>query len=441
MLQTLRNRNNEDLLLGWASVLLATVLALAGLHPVTSAQAQSDCVVPPSDQVSWWPADGDAADIIGANDGTLLDSVTFGTGYVGQAFSFNGGSVALSTQPPLAQGFTIETWVNFEDTNFNNLFHQVIFNNNQVFLRKNGIGEGNKLAVFVTLANESVEPRAQSITVPTAGTWTHVAATWDGTLLKIYVNGQLEGTNMRPGPLTTTTAQAQIGRGEQTGLLTNPFFGRIDELGIYNRALSATEIQTIVDAGSAGKCEPSTFPDVPENHWAWQFVEAVFSAGLTSGFPDGTYRPDNPVTRAEMAVFIKKGIHGSSYTPPTPDGNHPFSDISGHWAEAWIEDLYDEGFTSGFPDGTYRPDNQVTRAEMAVFLKKAIHGSAYTSPMPDGSHPFSDIAGHWAEAWIEDLFDEGITSGFPDGTYRPENQVTRAEMAVFLVNAFSLPVP
>jgi hypothetical protein len=78
---------------------------------------------------------------------------------------------------------------------------------------------------------------------------------------------------------------------------------------------------------------------------------------------------------------------------------------------------------------------------MAIFLKKAIHGSAYTSPTPDGSHPFSDIAGHWAEEWIEDMYDEGITSGYPDGTYRPENHVTRAEMAVFLVNAFSLPLP
>ena len=183
------------------------------------------------------------------------------------------------------------------------------------------------------------------------------------------------------------------------------------------------------------------FDDVVPAHWAWQFVEEIFAAGLTAGFPDGTYRPDNPVTRAEMAVFLKKGIHGSAYSPPTPDGSHPFTDIAGHWAEAWIEDLYDEGFTSGFPDGTYGPDNQVTRAEMAVFLKKAIHGSAYTSPTPDGSHPFGDIAGHWAEAWIEDLYDEGITSGYADGTYRPENQVTRAEMAVFLVNAFGLPVP
>ena len=213
---------------------------------------------------------------------------------------------------------------------------------------------------------------------------------------------------------------------------------------LWDGSLSNLQVEVLNEVG--GELElaitvGSTFIDVSVSHWAWQWIETIFHAGLTAGYPDGTYRPDNPVTRAEMAVFLKKGIHGSTYTPPILDGSHPFSDISGHWAEAWIEDLFDEGFTSGFPDGTYRPDNQVTRAEMAVFLKKAIHGSAYTSPAPDGSHPFSDITGHWAEAWIEDLFDEGITSGFPDGTYRPENTATRAEMAVFLVNAFNFPLP
>jgi hypothetical protein len=75
-----------------------------------------------------------------------------------------------------------------------------------------------------------------------------------------------------------------------------------------------------------------------------------------------------------------------------------------------------------------------------VFLLKAMHGSGYTPPAPAGGS-FSDVGGHWAEDWIEQLKAEGITSGYPDGTYRPENQVTRAEMAVFLVNAFSLPLP
>jgi YVTN family beta-propeller protein len=184
----------------------------------------------------------------------------------------------------------------------------------------------------------------------------------------------------------------------------------------------------------------TSFVDLAWNHWARSFIESIFEAGVTSGFPDGTYRPNNNVTRAEMAVFLKKGIHGGSYVPPTPDGSHPFSDIAGHWAEAWMEDLYDEGLTSGYPDGTYRPQNQVTRAEMAVFLLKAKYGSSYTPPPVSGGS-FTDVAGHWAEAWIEQLAEEGITSGYPDGTYRPNNNVTRAEMAVFLVRTFNLPMP
>jgi hypothetical protein len=184
-----------------------------------------------------------------------------------------------------------------------------------------------------------------------------------------------------------------------------------------------------------------TFSDVPPSHWAFGYIETIANSGLTVGYPDGTYRPTNQVTRAEMAVFLLKGIHGESYVPPTPDGSHPFSDISGHWAEAWIEQLYDEGMTAGYPDGTYRPGNQVTRAEIAVLLLVAKHGSGYTPPAANGSHPFSDIGSHWANAWIEQLYDEGLTAGYPDGTFRPNNPVTRAEMAVFLVATFGLTVP
>jgi len=183
--------------------------------------AHTTCLNPPAGLVSWWPGDGDATDIIGGNDGALGGNAGFDTGFVGEAFGFSGGAVSLSTQPPLAEGFTIDAWVNFDDTNFDT--DQRIFGNNQGFLRKNVVGEGNGFAVFVRLDDGSVEPRAQSTTVPVAGTWTHVAGTWDGTTLKIYVNGQLEDTSSRPGSLTTTTVQAQIGRGEQIFLANSSF--------------------------------------------------------------------------------------------------------------------------------------------------------------------------------------------------------------------------
>ena len=184
-----------------------------------------------------------------------------------------------------------------------------------------------------------------------------------------------------------------------------------------------------------------TFSDVPADHWAYSFIEAVADAGLIAGYPDGTYRPNQFVTRAEVAVMLLQGIYGAGggYTPPPAVGGI-FTDIYGHWAEDWIEALAGEGITSGYGDGTFRPDNGVTRAEISIFLLRAKYGTGYAPPPPDGGI-FSDVAGHWAEAWIEVLAEEGITAGHPDGTYRPKLAVTRAEMAVFLQRTFSIPLP
>jgi len=203
----------------------------------------------------------------------------------------------------------------------------------------------------------------------------------------------------------------------------------------------------------------STFEDVWEasefseqsSIYYQSWVERLADAGITGGcgsttidlgpvtdFTYNYYCPNNAVTRAQMAVFLQKGIGGSTFTPPPADGSHPFSDIAGHWAEDWIEELYDTGMTGGYPDGTYRPQNQVTRAQMAVFLLRAKYGNTYTPPPASGGS-FTDVAGHWAEAWIEQLALEGITSGYPDGTYRPELLIIRGQMAVFLVKTFDLP--
>ena len=178
-----------------------------------------------------------------------------------------------------------------------------------------------------------------------------------------------------------------------------------------------------------------TYSDVLPHLWSYNFIQSTFDAGISSGYPDGTYRPESPVTRAEMAVVLLRGM---GITVPSIDNSHPFSDIAGHWAEAYIEELYDQGITAGYPDGTFQPDGLITRAEMAVFL---LNGLAVNPPALDGSHPFTDVSGHWAEIFIEELYDQGISGGYPDGTYRPENLVTRAEMAVFLVNTFNIPLP
>jgi murein DD-endopeptidase MepM/ murein hydrolase activator NlpD len=185
---------------------------------------------------------------------------------------------------------------------------------------------------------------------------------------------------------------------------------------------------------------PPFFTDVLPDHWAYDYIQSLAVNGIAAGYVDGTYRPENDVTRAEMAVFLLRGMYGISYAPPSVSSPPTFNDISSHWSWPWIEQLYDEGLTSGFQDGSYRPANPVSRAEAAVFLLKAKFGSGYTPPPASATPVFNDIDGHWAEAWIEASSNAGITSGYPDGSFRPANPVNRAEMAVFLVAAFGLPI-
>jgi hypothetical protein len=184
---------------------------------------------------------------------------------------------------------------------------------------------------------------------------------------------------------------------------------------------------------------PQSFGDVPTTHWAWSWIERLFAAGITSGCGSGNYCPNNPVTRAEMAIFLERGIHGSSYTPPAATGT-VFGDVPiSHWAADWIEQLSADGITSGCGGGNYCPNNAVTRAEMAIFLLRSKHGSSYTPPAATGT-VFGDVPiSHWAAAWIEQLAAEGITSGCGGGNYCPNQSVTRAEMAIFLVRTFDLP--
>lgn len=186
--------------------------------------------------------------------------------------------------------------------------------------------------------------------------------------------------------------------------------------------------------------EPVTLPifdDVQEDHWAFSFVEALARAGITGGCGGSNYCPMAPVTRAQMAVFLERGMNGSSYSPPPASGNL-FLDVGADsFAANFIEQLFLDGITGGCGSNNYCPDNQVTRAQMAVFLLRAKHGASYSPPAPSGV--FGDVdLGHWAVAWVEQLAAEGITGGCGDGDFCPESPVTRAQMAVFLVKAFGL---
>ena len=174
------------------------------------------------------------------------------------------------------------------------------------------------------------------------------------------------------------------------------------------------------------------FPDIHGRYsWAEQSIIDIYTHHITTGYPDGTYKPNALVTRAQMAAFIARAM---KLNVPDECNSSPFYDVDTNtWYCKYVEAIKSAGITTGYPDGSYRPDGYVTRAEMAAFLVKALH----LNTQPCTTKPFVDVPiDAWYCPYVQALKNAGITTGYPDGTYRPDEAVTRAEMAVFLDRSF-----
>ena len=149
--------------------------------------------------------------------------------------------------------------------------------------------------------------------------------------------------------------------------------------------------------------------------------ELVGKTGYLTGYPDGTFRPDHSITRAEMAVILAKNVLVGD-----PDGVWPaFPDVpETHWAWDFIKPVTESGLMIGYPVGSFRPDHPITRAEMAII---ALRLSGLSEK--DGE-TFTDTKGHWASGAIESLAAAGLLKGYPDGSYKPDRPITRAEAVV-----------
>jgi len=193
-----------------------------------------------------------------------------------------------------------------------------------------------------------------------------------------------------------------------------------------------------------------TFADSTPTDWYWKWVEGLYAKRITGGCDINPFRycPDRVVTRAEMAVFILKAQNEDvpGYAPD-PAQTGIFADVpvvGKEWMQAWIEEFYEQGITGGCDVNPFRycPERQVTRAEMSVFILRAVHGAGYTPPAATGIFADVPVAGkEWMQPWIEQFYREGITGGCDTAPLRfcPERQVTRAEMAAFIDRAFGFP--
>ncbi len=164
------------------------------------------------------------------------------------------------------------------------------------------------------------------------------------------------------------------------------------------------------------------FSDVPDGQFYTDPVSWAVTSGITTGFTDGTFRPGDVVTRAQLAVFLWR----LSCSPQVSSGA-VFGDVpSGQYYSEAVDWLVGTGITSGTGPGTFSPNQAVDRGQMAVFLHRLVGAPGA------GLAEFADVSDQYFADAVDWLAAEGITSGYPDGLFHPGDAVTRAQMVTFL---------
>lgn len=250
------------------------------------------------------------------------------------------------------------------------------------------IPEGYKAPTGTTLLKDSkysVEDVPQSV----SGTKDGVRGTYSFTGWKDaagnFVTGELELTedttlygvwtfrrSYRPTPSTPTV---EIPDEDALGLNTDDHFayiigypdGTVQPNGQITRAEATTIFFRLLteESRSANLTKTNGYTDMASDAWYNTAVSTMTKAGIVDGYPDGTFRPDAPITRAEMAKII-------SLFAKLDKSESRFSDIAGHWAEAYIRLAAGNGWIAGYPDGTFGPQRNITRAETATMINRVL---------------------------------------------------------------------
>lgn len=168
--------------------------------------------------------------------------------------------------------------------------------------------------------------------------------------------------------------------------------------------------------GGGGGGNSSSEPELnKEDHIAYVF-----------GYPDGTVKPNNLITRAEVATIFFRLLTDESRADYITEYN-PYPDVaSDRWSFYAITTLTNGGIMTGRNDGTFDPGAYITRGEFAVVAAQ------FSDAQYSGPDQFSDISSHWARSYINRAAYEGWTTGYPDGTYGPDQYITRAEVMALL---------
>lgn len=179
--------------------------------------------------------------------------------------------------------------------------------------------------------------------------------------------------------------------------------------------------------------QTTNFSDVPSNYWARDFIAALASRNIIAGFPDGTFRPEAPVTRAQFAAMVS-----NAFNVPAVRSSVNFTDVpSNYWARNAIRTAYERGFLSGYPGNIFRPEQNIPREQVLVSLASGLNYSP-TASVGTTLGYYNDASGisGYAQNNIAAATERGLVVNYPVvRSLNPTRSATRAEVAAFIYQA------
>ncbi|CAM4525488.1 uncharacterized protein YcfL/co-chaperonin GroES (HSP10) [Paenibacillus endophyticus] len=194
---------------------------------------------------------------------------------------------------------------------------------------------------------------------------------------------------------------------------------------VYNDKVDKAAIAEIkLKAESASS---TTFMDVKITSWSYADIDFAARAGIVKGYADGTFRGEGKVTRGEFAKMLVNALG------LTATGTQVVTDATGHFAENAIRALLEKGIMTGYADGSFEPNREITRAEIAALLARVLDLALLNT-----NTKFEDINGSWAKAHINALGNAGIINGKTEHEFIPNANASREESVVLIVRLLKL---
>ena len=407
--------------------------------------AAPPCATPPSGVVSWWPAEGDANDIQGSNDGTPVGTVTFAPGEVGQAFNFDGASGFENMGTPasldLTNTLTLDAWINPSDSN-----------KNGVYFGKASSSQ-NDYALFLLgdltgciKTSDGAEHFLHTGFVPPAGQWTHIALVYDGSNEIVYANGIEVGRLAVSGNIASEGIPFFIG-GRNGDSPYNSLYinARIDEVEVFDRALSQAEILSIHNSACTGKCRPCTPAPAGMIDW-WP---GNGNAEDVQGSNDGTFQ--NGATFGEGKVAQAFSLDGVDDYVDVGDVDLPLTFTIDAWVNPTDLSKYplivskdDNGASRSYfldldPDGTVVLSVRNTVGDFTQYVTNSPVVSTGSWQHIAVTYDGSAAAGQKMQFYVNGVSAPASIIGTYDNGGTPENNSLSTKIGIFgdgVTNAF-----